>query len=174
VSFCFRPQVRGMISTLLGVLERTNLFLRTQPDDWKVSGFRNATPLYPHKLALTSPTSGGRLGRYSSLSDAGRGVLDGIRHQLLVPLSSCPLDNAEREAGCESVTWRIAMTKLALSHCGMLRDVTNRVRGFSSGNMSVLFRTTHDNRIYATFVSKRRNCEITSLIAYTTTVYWED
>jgi hypothetical protein len=33
------------------------------------------TPLYPQKLALISPTQGGRsLGRYSSLTDSGHGV----------------------------------------------------------------------------------------------------
>jgi hypothetical protein len=33
-----------------------------------------ATPLYPQKLALTSPTSGRSVGRYTSLVDSGQGA----------------------------------------------------------------------------------------------------
>lgn len=47
---------------------------------------------------------------------------------------------------------RIAMSRFARLDFGVWRDVMIRVTGFSSRNVSEIFRATHGSRIYATFV----------------------
>jgi hypothetical protein len=84
----------------------------------------------------------------------------------------CPSMICKGKTGREGVTERTVTMMMSVVvwslQCGKLRDVCQYRRGFSSRNtwLNVLgiFRTTHENRIFATVVSKWRNCEITDLI----------
>jgi hypothetical protein len=67
----------SLVSTIEELLDRKVAAPVYKAENTAV-GIRHAdhvAPLYPQKLAITSPTSGGRsVGRYSSLADSDHGV----------------------------------------------------------------------------------------------------